>query len=191
MKFPLIKLPLFTFLIVVCCVFNADAQNAFDAKKPKQNYAKTSNPNVEEFATALQNLRTAHKQLNNQNRKFSSFKTNNIKPLQLNENEATHKKAAINIQQDHSQTPFFITNENSSYQKKLSTESAKLEAVYDFLNQEKATLKIESPSNEFKLIKTQTDAQNNSHFKFAQQYKGIDIWASTIVAHVNGEGFML
>jgi len=188
MKFPFIKLPFSTALIFCFCVFMVNAQNAFDAKKPKQNHAKVNKANAEQLAKSLQNLRTKNQLSNNQARKFSPFKIDKITPIQLNKGGVAQKNAALNIQYDENQTPYFITNEKPSYQKKLSTESAKLEAVYNFLNQEKATLKIENPNNEFKLIKSQTDIQENSHFKFAQQYKGIDIWASSIVAHVSGNG---
>jgi len=194
MIFSHIKVLSLTVIILCFGVFSVHAQNAFDAKKPKQTKTRVSKSNIKELSTALNNWRTNKDNQTAQVKKYEAFKTKSITPLKFDKHEAVQKKAALNILYDESLTlqtpnipqtitPFFITNEKPSYQKKLDTESAKLEAVYDFMNKEKAVFKIENPLNEFKLIKSQTDVKSNSHFKFAQQYKGIDIWA-----HVNESG---
>jgi len=166
-----------------------NAQNAFDAKKPKSNQQNNKKPNIEEFSKNLQIWRKNKAASKLKSRKFkNTFNISDIKPLQINEQSFQSKQPSLTVQLAENGTPFFIKNQASSYQKKLTTESERLQAVYNFLNKEKVDLKVEQPETEFQLNKTQTDKQGNTHFRFKQQYKGIDIWASSIAAHVNNQG---
>ena len=57
-----------------------------------------------------------------------------------------------------------------------------------FLFKEKELLKIEDPESEFELKKEFKDNLGITHLRFAQKYKGLEVWGKEIILHMDNNG---
>ena len=57
-----------------------------------------------------------------------------------------------------------------------------------FLVKEKELLKIQDPESEFELKKDFRDELGITHLRFAQQYKGLEVWGKEIMLHLDNNG---
>ncbi len=57
-----------------------------------------------------------------------------------------------------------------------------------FLADNSALLRINSPASEFTVMSASTDRQGMSHIRYKQTYAGIEVWASDVYVHTNANG---
>ncbi len=58
----------------------------------------------------------------------------------------------------------------------------------DFLAKEKELLRIENPESEFELKKEFKDNLGITHLRFAQKYKGLEVWGKEVILHMDING---
>jgi uncharacterized repeat protein (TIGR01451 family) len=61
-------------------------------------------------------------------------------------------------------------------------------AAYAFLNTNRALLRLEDPSQELKLTKQHIDELGQTHLRFAQTYRGLDVWPAELIVHMTKAG---
>ena len=66
-----------------------------------------------------------------------------------------------------------------------------VENAQKFLQAEKTVLRINDPAAEFSLIRSERDELGQTHVRFRQVYRGVEVWAKDIVVHLDGEGNVL
>lgn len=57
-----------------------------------------------------------------------------------------------------------------------------------FLESNKALLKISDPSSEFSMVSARTDKEGLTHVRFQQTYRGIEVWARDVYVHLDRNG---
>jgi len=81
--------------------------------------------------------------------------------------------------------PLFIKSEAKPETAKLTNRQS-IEAVCnDYLMDVSGLLQINDPSFEFKTISQKTDAQGLTHIKLHQSFKGVKVYGSEVVVHLN------
>jgi bacillolysin len=87
-------------------------------------------------------------------------------------------------------TPRFIEMVSASGSLAAKTMSAaeKETAAMKFLAANAAVLNIADPSNEFAVTETRTDDLHFTSVRFAQRYKGLDVWGKDFIVHIDPSG---
>lgn len=86
-------------------------------------------------------------------------------------------------------TPYFICGDNlHSVDLAKSNSAAKVDAAFEFMNTHKELLQIASPTTEFEVKAIESDLVGKTHVRLLQQYRGIPIWGSDVVVHLNEFG---
>ncbi|MGZ8271967.1 MAG: M4 family metallopeptidase [Methylophilus sp.] len=60
--------------------------------------------------------------------------------------------------------------------------------VRAFLNNYRASLRIDNPDDELSLNRKESDQLNHRHLRFNQKYQGLPVWPSELIAHLDPEG---
>ncbi len=98
------------------------------------------------------------------------------------------KKAKIHYSPQNN-TPYFISGDNlHPVDLAKNSTTTKLDAAYDFMETYKELLQIASPTTEFELKTIETDLSGKTHIRLLQQYRGIPVWGSDVVVHLNDLG---
>lgn len=82
------------------------------------------------------------------------------------------------------QLPIFIVGDPKLNLRSGSDAESK---CYNFLENAKGLMKIESPSDEFKVVKTDNDELGFTHIKLQQEINGIPIYGAEVIYHFNGK----
>ncbi|PGM70932.1 bacillolysin [Bacillus cereus] len=70
-----------------------------------------------------------------------------------------------------------------------STESYR-DIVFDYINQQKYHLGSETAENSFNITKVENDSLGTTVVRLQQIFKGVPVWGSTQVAHINKDGVL-
>lgn len=89
-------------------------------------------------------------------------------------------------------TPRFIEINSSPAIKlpKVSSGMSMAASALNFLNDYRYLFRIKDPPAEFQLLSQKKDQVNNSHLKFMQTYKGLEVWAKEIIIHLDQYGMV-
>jgi len=81
---------------------------------------------------------------------------------------------------DNNQLPIFIKGSPS---KQLRTGNDPKSRSYNFLENAKGLMKIQNPTEEFRVIKTETDDLGFTHVRLQQEIKGIPVYGAEVIYH--------
>lgn len=140
---------------------------------------------------------------NIQNLKQSTARTLDINPkvaaLTHDSHEHIHQQYLNHksVRWHHNRSTFAITTDpitkeiiaikGTSVQ--LKSNKSAVEKSMDHLKRLSPTIRIDKPVDELKIIHTETDKKGNTHIKYQQQYKGINVLDAQIATHEK-EGFV-
>jgi len=167
----------------------AQYNNTFDQKK-KVKKAAPSN-----FKPAIK--KGAKIPINKATNKRKNIAFPSLRPLQLHTNDAQKNirqlrnlddKVRLNFSESNG-TPIFITGKQLHKAKVSNNGKINHTATaLSFMDANKALLKMEQPSEEFKVRKIENDELGGTHIRLDQQYKSLKIWASDVSIHLNDKG---
>jgi len=87
-------------------------------------------------------------------------------------------------------TPIFIKPKGTSILPRtiginVANKAGKKSIAMNFLNENRALLKLEDPVNELMLINQKTDQQGKTHFRFQQTINNIPVWGKQALVHLD------
>ena len=174
----MIKLYKLTFLLLVCLASGTIfAQQTFDVKK------KNGGP------VDLSSLH-AKKVRYNATLKPGSPVTSNTFTRSRSFNSPLNIPHRILHTTRNAQPAFIETKRSHSSSSRVSTPTDLKTACTIYLKELQPLLKLDHPENDFSMQRSKTDANNITHVRLQQQYKGIPVYGAEIALHLNalGEG---
>lgn len=165
------------------------AQTSFDQKAENRKPAKANHQPSLKNVKRINALKKTNRTIN----QHARFKTLTILPeaaqksLKKLQNQDANLKVSFSTKNG---TPHFITGSKVLHAKKLEKASnvAKTAAAYDFLEKNKALLFLKNPQEEFSVRKMETNELGKTFIRLDQLHKGIPVWLSDVVIHLNDEG---
>lgn len=107
---------------------------------------------------------------------------------QVSELEEVDKTLKINYSNQNN-TPFFISGKNL-YPANLQKSDAhtQINAAYAFMDTYKELFQLKQPISEFEVKSIESDAYGKTHIRLAQHFRGLPVWGSDVIVHLNEEG---
>ncbi|OOR09996.1 bacillolysin [Bacillus cereus] len=105
-------------------------------------------------------------------------------PITTSAEESTNILSAKKMDEKLGVTEFISGNLSSP-----STESYR-DIVFDYINQQKYNLGSETAENSFNITKVENDSLGTTVVRLQQIFKGVPVWGSTQVAHINKDGVL-
>jgi bacillolysin len=152
------------------------AQHAFDVKKKKNTSVNTSSLNAHHINGLSVNSSTS---------RSASAKTSQPGALLKQSTQQRTKKVFYNPETG---LPSFIISARDNTTARVTAKKDIRVACDDYLQELTPHLRIKRPDVGFSLRHSKTDEHNNTHVRFAQQYKNIPVYGAEIVLHLNATG---
>ncbi|HDX9494900.1 TPA: peptidase M4 family protein [Bacillus thuringiensis] len=105
-------------------------------------------------------------------------------PITTSAEESANILSARKIDKKLGVTEFISGNLTSP-----STESYR-DIVFNYINKQKYNLESETTENSFNITKVENDSLGTTVVRLQQIFKGVPVWGSTQVAHINKEGVL-
>ena len=167
---------LFT-LCLVLTGFIVSAQTTFDDKKRSSSVtAKTAIATKFDFSTF---------KLKEKARPLAKGRTNYQMPSVFNRNSTSVLYAHKVLKSSASGIPVFIESTGTEASKKAAKSESVETVGRDYLMDIRGMLRIGDPSSEFQNISKKVDALGQTHLKMQQVYKGIKVYGSEVVVHLD------
>jgi bacillolysin len=178
----LLLIPLF----IATILFNLNAQNkkGFDTKL-RSDTLLGYRPNFDSLQAKLKKLNV-----------LSLFQTNNVlidstKQSDIkNNNVAKIDETVTIICSKKTDLPLFIHSNKKKSTGRIEFKNDKKKGAYEYLKQLKAHTKIKNPEKDLAFNSVTTDSDGKTHLKMTHRYKGIKIYGSEVIVHLdkNGKG---
>lgn len=155
-----------------------NGQNTFDSKKKINGTANTSALNAKSIKG---NNSVSNRTSNTQSLNFTSAGKKNTQPSSAEKPKRLLRSTETNL-------PYYIESDISQKSKINTTGLSVNEQTFQYLNELKSYLAIDVPGNQFKINKINRDASGSSHVRLTQHYKGINVYASEVIVHLDANG---
>ncbi len=172
-------------ILFTCCVLLLFSQNLFSQTQKTKELQNLQSEQLAAPTSTLKDVRSIPKEpktvLENP---LKNFKATKVFP------ERTDNQRFIKIKKDEStRLPIWIYGklENAPAQRSTSIESRTI----NYLDAIKESLQIENPAEEFFIQKINTDKLGQQHIRMQQQFQGIKIYNSEIIAHAKDNDIYL
>ncbi len=167
---------------------SSQAFNYLNKTKSQLTIDENKKPASDQLNKVTQKLSNIYYQYfhNNQNIASSSTEPLYFKSKDLKQEDLFQKNNSLQFSQisysDETRLPVFISISKPSIQKNDVKFLTTL-AIFSYLNENRNIFKIDDPTNEFKIVNTFVDNENNKHIRLQQVYQNLPIWGKELILH--------